>query len=109
MMSIAARFAAAQADIEIRTKQDQLRRSNASISAGLRRLRKQEDLIRRLKAAARPTGEAERLGALLRDNLAQWERHRALIEQRLAYLKGRASPAPPPAPAPAPYGSGVPD
>lgn len=112
MIGKAAPFAA-QADLEMRAEEDQLRRSHACISAGLRRLRQQEDLIRHLKAAARPAGEAERLGALMRDNLAQWERHRALIEQRLAYLRGRvglAPPAAPPTPPPsAPCGSGVSD
>ncbi|MGJ4944820.1 hypothetical protein ACQR1W_29945 [Bradyrhizobium sp. HKCCYLS1011] len=78
-----------QTTLEICDEEDQLRKSNAEIAAGWARLRRQECLLRDLKAADKPVQEAERLAALLRDTLTEWERHRTLIERRIAYLRER--------------------
>ncbi|WP_315764972.1 MULTISPECIES: hypothetical protein [unclassified Bradyrhizobium] len=78
-----------QANRDIRSEEDQLRKSEADIASGWTRLHKQEGLVLQLKASGRGYAEAVRLAALLRDNLAEWERHRAMIEQRIAYLKRR--------------------
>ncbi len=80
-----------QANRDIRSEEDQLRKSEADIASGWTRLHKQESLVLQLKSAGRVHQEAERLAALLRDNLAEWERHRAMIEQRIAYLKQRGA------------------
>jgi hypothetical protein len=47
-----------------------------------------------LQASGQNTEQAERLVSLLKRTLIEWERHRALIEQRIAYLEG--GPAGPP-------------
>ena len=41
-----------------------------------------------LRASGHDTAQAERLIELLKHTLIEWERHRALIEQRIAYLEG---------------------
>ncbi|CCE06125.1 conserved hypothetical protein [Bradyrhizobium sp. STM 3843] len=78
-----------QTTLELRDEEDQLRKSDADIAAGWTRLLRQECLLRDLKVAGKPFQEAERLVALLRDTLTEWERHRTLIEQRIAYLRER--------------------
>jgi hypothetical protein len=75
------------ARLERCSEEAQLRKADAQIESGRLRLLKQERLITALKASGRPMVEAERLAALFRDTLAEWERHRALIVQRLAYLE----------------------
>jgi hypothetical protein len=71
-----------------------LHKANEDIEAGRSRLRDQEHLILTLKASGRPTVEAERFVALLRGTLTEWEIHRGLIAQRLAYLMARLDEAP---------------
>lgn len=87
MMSAAPCPAGRQATRDIRSEEDQLIKSVADIASGWTRLHRQECLVLRLKASGRRWQEAERLAALLRDNLTEWERHHALIEQRIARLK----------------------
>jgi hypothetical protein len=74
-----------------------LRKANEDIEAGRSRLRDQEHLILSLKASGRPIVEAERLASLLRGMLAEWEIHRGLIAERLAYLMARLDETPRPA------------
>jgi len=76
-------------EAEIRAEERQLRKAEADIVAGRMRLRTQDRLLARLTDCGAATLEAERLVALMRDSLAEWERHRALIEQRLVYLEAR--------------------
>jgi hypothetical protein len=45
-----------------------------------------------LQAAGENTREAERLVQLMKQSLIEWERHRVLIEQRIAYLEHGAFP-----------------
>lgn len=78
------------------SEEAQLRKADAEIEAGRLRLVKQERLIASLQASGRPMQEAERLAALFRDTLTEWERHRALIVQRLAYLEVRLRSGPTP-------------
>lgn len=73
----------------------QLRKADGDIAAGRLRLDNQERLIVTLKASEQPTGEAERLAVLLREVLTEWERHRSLIAQRVAYLGARLGDATP--------------
>jgi DnaJ-domain-containing protein 1 len=84
-----------QTRLERRAEQAELRRSEADITAGRLRLRNQERLVLSLKELGRPTGEAERLAALLRGILTERERHRPLIVQRLAHLAATREEEPP--------------
>ncbi len=67
-------------------EETQLRKADADIVAGRQRLDEQERLVRALRQGDRPSAEAERLAMLFRETLAEWEHHRGLIVQRLAYL-----------------------
>ncbi|CAL76124.1 hypothetical protein BRADO2289 [Bradyrhizobium sp. ORS 278] len=88
-----------QTEAEIRSEQMQLQKAIASISDGRIRLRHQERRVADMHepgtgtAGCRTRDEAERLATLMRGSLEQWERHRALIEQRLAYLHVRRARA----------------
>ncbi|MCA1454578.1 hypothetical protein I6F35_15295 [Bradyrhizobium sp. BRP22] len=71
-----------------------LRKAEADIEEGLKRLRNQRDLLFDLQAGGHDITQAERLIILLEQTLLQWERHRTLIEQRIAYLEDELYPAP---------------
>jgi hypothetical protein len=68
-------------------EQRQLQKAGADIEQGRTRLRDQEALLDWLEAAGRDTRQAERLAYLFQGTLAEWERHRTLIEQRVACLE----------------------
>jgi hypothetical protein len=68
-----------------------LSRAELDIAQGWTRLHHQQDLLSWLHATGRDTREAERLLLLMQRILVQWERHHALIEQRLAYLQKKTS------------------
>lgn len=80
---------AAETALEIETERRHLRQAETDIGRGLDRLRNQRDLLDALQASGRNTSEAERLAEVLEATLSEWQRHRALIEQRLAYLRAR--------------------
>jgi len=82
-----------QMELESCFEEAQLREADADIAAGRERLRDQEHLILSLQASGRPTVEAERLAALFRGTLEEWERHRSLIAGRLTYLRARLDEA----------------
>ena len=62
-------------------------KADADIEAGLTRIRNQQDLLSTLQAAGENTREAERLVHLMEETLVEWQRHRDLIEQRIAHLE----------------------
>jgi len=72
---------------ELRTEKALLLKADADIEDGWRRLRGQQDLLLDLQAGGHDTTEAERLLHLMEATLVEWERHRTLIEQRVAYLE----------------------
>ena len=78
---------------ELRREQDSLVKAETDIEQGLARLRSQQDLVADLQVAGRDTSHAERLMQLMTQTLVEWERHRLLIAQRVAYLKKQASGA----------------
>jgi len=80
---------AQETEAEIRAEERQLLKADADISAGRIRLAGQQRLLAGLAASSPALHEAERLSTLLQDNLVVWERHRALIVQRLTYLHER--------------------
>ncbi|BAM88912.1 conserved hypothetical protein [Bradyrhizobium oligotrophicum S58] len=82
-------FPGADTEAAIRAEELQLRQAKADVSAGQARLRDQECLLVDMTVGSRTVPEAERFVALLKGCLVEWERHRVLIEQRLAYLKER--------------------
>jgi hypothetical protein len=75
---------------ELRAEKALLVKAEKDIEEGWRRLRNQQDLFLELQAGGHDTTQAERLVELLRQSLIEWERHRTLIEQRVAWL-GRHS------------------
>jgi hypothetical protein len=82
--------------VENRTEQLLLERqllskAEVDIEEGWSRLRNQQDLLTRMQSNGRDTREAERLVHLLKRTLIEWERHRTLIEQRVAYLQKAAA------------------
>ncbi len=85
-------YGAPQRALELDAEKRLLVKAEADIESGWSRLRNQQDLLISLRAAGHDTGQAERLAEQLKRTLIQWERHRALIEQRIAYLEGRAAP-----------------
>ena len=77
----------ADAARELAAEKRLLVKAEADIEAGWNRIRNQEDLLSSLQAAGENTREAERLVHLMKQTVLEWERHRALIEQRIAYLE----------------------
>ena len=78
---------------EIRLETATLRKADLDIRDGQARLLDQQNRLGDLQARGCPTKEAERLVELMQQTLLEWERHRALIVQRLAYLqRGEVAP-----------------
>jgi hypothetical protein len=69
-------------------------KADTDIEEGLKRPHNQQDLSVDLQAGGHDTTQAERLVILLEQTLLQWEHHRTLIEQRIAYLESELSPVP---------------
>ena len=72
---------------KLRMEKILLLKADNDIEEGRRRLRNQEDLLLELEAGGHDTKQAARLVELMRTTLAEWERHRVLIEERVAYLE----------------------
>ncbi|KYH03208.1 hypothetical protein SE91_11910 [Bradyrhizobium sp. DOA1] len=77
-----------QLDFECR----QLIKADRDIEEGWQRIRDQEDRIRELSAGGHDARQALRLVDVLKQTLTEWQRHRVLIEQRIAYLQGQIGP-----------------
>jgi hypothetical protein len=71
----------------LRVEKNLLVKADSDIEEGRKRLRNQEDLLLELEAGGHDTKQAERLVELMKATLAEWERHRTLIEDRVAYLE----------------------
>ncbi|MDD1516619.1 MULTISPECIES: hypothetical protein [Bradyrhizobium] len=85
-ISLVERTAQLDAERRLLVKADQ------DIESGWQRVRNQEDRVRELMAGGHDTCQAERLVDLLRQTLVEWERHRTLIEQRVAFLQREVNP-----------------
>ncbi|MBU6461539.1 MAG: hypothetical protein KGK01_01535 [Bradyrhizobium sp.] len=68
-------------------EQQLLRKADADIDEGRRRVNEQEDRLARLRIDGHDVRQANQLVELLRQTLSEWERHRVLIEQRVDYLQ----------------------
>ncbi|MBR0798916.1 hypothetical protein JQ615_26355 [Bradyrhizobium jicamae] len=77
---------------QLHFEQQLLVKAEVDIEDGWRRIRDQQDLIDWLQRAGHDTMQAERLVNLLKRTLVEWERHRSLIEQRVAYLEEQVTP-----------------
>lgn len=78
---------------KLRVEKVLLVKAESDIEDGWRRLRNQQDLVRELQADGHDTKQAERLVQLLQTTLIEWERHRALIEDRIGYLESASDPS----------------
>ncbi|MCC8981467.1 hypothetical protein [Bradyrhizobium acaciae] len=74
---------------QLRSERAQLVKADVDIEEGWTRIRNQQDLLDWLQRAGHDTNQAERLISLLKETLVEWERHRTLIVQRVAYLEER--------------------
>jgi hypothetical protein len=72
---------------QLRIEKILLLKAESDIEDGRKRLSDQEGLLLDLQAAGRETKHAERLVQLMKTTLDEWERHRGLIEERIAYLE----------------------
>jgi hypothetical protein len=72
---------------QLHAEQRLLVKADRDIEVGSQRIRDQEDRVRELMAEGHNTCQAERLVDLLKQTLAEWQRHRVLIEQRITYLQ----------------------
>ncbi len=80
---------------QLRKERELLVKAEADIEEGWTRLRTQEDRVREMQGGGHDTRLAQKLVSTLRQTLIEWERHRALIEQRVVYLKGQVDQAQP--------------
>lgn len=71
---------------QLRTEKELLVKAEKDIEEGRQRVRNQQHLLDDLQAGGHDSRQAERLALLLQQTLIEWERHRVLIEQRIAYL-----------------------
>jgi hypothetical protein len=76
---------------ELRHEQEQLVKAEVDIEQGRTRLRNQQDLLSWRQTAGGDTSQAERLLQLMQHTLVEWERHRGLIEDRIALLEKELS------------------
>ncbi|MCK1359701.1 hypothetical protein [Bradyrhizobium sp. 199] len=82
-MSISPAEQTEQLDAEQRV----LVKADRDIEEGWQRIRKQEDRVLELRAGGHDISQAQQLAEVLKQTLAEWERHRVLIVQRIAYLQ----------------------
>ncbi|MCP3401709.1 MULTISPECIES: hypothetical protein [unclassified Bradyrhizobium] len=80
---------------QLNAEQRLLVKADRDIEEGWQRIRDQEERVRELMADGHDTRQAERLVELLKQTLTEWERHRVLIEERVAYLRQQVDPARP--------------
>jgi hypothetical protein len=73
----------------LRAEKALLVKADTDIEEGRQRLRNQENRVLELQADGHDVRQGERLAELLKETLTEWERHRALIEARIAYLEQR--------------------
>ena len=77
---------------QLRAEKVLLVKAETDIEDGWKRLRNQQDLLRELRAGGHDTKLAERLVGLMMQTLVEWERHRILIVERVAYLEKETYP-----------------
>lgn len=74
--------------LELDAERRLLKKAYVDIEEGWTRLRHQQDRVALLRTAGLGgVPEAEHLLQVMMQTLVEWERHRTLIEQRIAYLE----------------------
>lgn len=76
---------------ELRFEREQLVKAEVDLERGRSRLRDQQDIVSWLQESGADIGQAERLEQLMKHTLVEWERHRKLIEERIAFLEKELS------------------
>lgn len=79
---------------ELEREQATLVVADRDIAQGRARIERQRTLVESGRLAGAGADEAERLLSTLESCLAEWERHRALILERIAYLSRPDSAGP---------------
>ncbi|MDE1933204.1 hypothetical protein [Bradyrhizobium sp.] len=77
---------------QLSTEKALLVKADSDIEQGWARLRNQQLLLSELRASGHDSRQAERLVQLLQQTLVEWERHRALIAERVNYLERQFCP-----------------
>jgi hypothetical protein len=72
---------------QLKAERSLLLKAERDIEEGSRRLRNQQQLLADLQASGHDSKQAERLVRLMQETLLEWERHRVLIVDRVAYLE----------------------
>ena len=72
---------------QLRTEKTLLLKAERNIGDGWKRLRSQQQLLADMRGAGQDSQQEERLVRLLQQTLIESERHRVLIEERVAYLE----------------------
>jgi hypothetical protein len=80
---------------QLSTEKALLVKADNDIEQGWTRLRNQQHLLSELHAAGHDSRQAELLVELLQQTLVEWERHRALIVERVDYLERQFDPGAP--------------
>ena len=74
--------------LELDAERRLLKKADVEIEEGLTRLRDQQDRVALLRTAGLGgVRQAEHLLQVMMQTLTEWERHRTLIEQRIAHLE----------------------
>lgn len=76
---------------ELRRERRDLAKAQADVLEGEQRVLRQERLLSSLRAAGRPSQDAEALARVLAETLALWRAHREQILRRIDYLTALAS------------------
>ncbi len=79
---------------QLRAEKALLIKADTDIEQGRKRLLHQQQVLSDLQAGGRDTVQAARLVLILEQTLEEWERHRGLIEERVAYLERHYPPDP---------------
>ena len=72
---------------QLRSERALLAKAERDIAQGWLRLRRQQQLVALLRAGRHPSPASDHLLAVTSQVLIEWERHRSLIVQRIAYLE----------------------
>ncbi|MDE2062258.1 MAG: hypothetical protein KGJ00_07600 [Bradyrhizobium sp.] len=77
---------------QLSTEKALLVKADSDIEQGERRLRNQQLLLSELQAAGHDSRQAALLVDLLQQTLVEWQRHRALIAERVNHLERQFCP-----------------
>jgi hypothetical protein len=76
---------------ELKSERGLLAKADRDIEQGWLRWRRQQQVVARFRVCGRPSQASDQLLAVTSQILVEWEKHRGLIAQRIAYLEARLS------------------